>query len=555
MDVCTLPLGQSAAADMQLVAVKGRETDEEHMNPASELATPESIHHAVMPRRSNLSPSPTLPAAHEFCPRIRSGMQCVVSERSRLGMRVAFLLYATYLSAANSYSSDTAPVAPAPGMLIKNVHIVDVEHTNVLDDQWVLLEGERISGTGSVDEVPGAGNAVVVDGKKGYLIPGLFDAHVHLTSSIDTFTPLLVAHGVTAVRDLGGPTQLILSLKRNAADRDSPCPDIFATGAIVDGDPPIWPFSEACKSAEDARAAVRRLASLGVDQIKVYSMLTADAYRAAVEEATSLGLKVTGHVPSAVRLEDVLKAGQDCIEHLEGFGPLLAELAAGTGVTANEDYADRMRGWLAWNNVDRARLRSHLAEHAAAGVTHCPTLIVMHSMGRIADAADPPQRDPRMKYVSPRSLNFWNRPRYAQVSRLVAQTMPARAALTFEIYRAGIPLVVGTDLANPYVFAGSSVHDEMNMFQAAGIPAADVLKMATIGPAVLCDAADRLGSIATGKVASLVLLRENPLEDIAHVSGIEAVWLRGRHLDRSALDALLAKIERDVGAANPLPVP
>ncbi|HMP77958.1 MAG TPA: amidohydrolase family protein [Pirellulaceae bacterium] len=434
--------------------------------------------------------------------------------------------------------------------IIENVRVVDVAAGTASEPQRVLIVGTKIAAIGEFELPPGE-DAIVIDAEGRYLIPGLFDAHVHLVSDLDHFAPLLVAHGVTSVRDMGGPTELILGIKRSAADSSDPIPDITATGAIIDGPQPVWPFSEPCESVEQAEAAVKKLVAAGVDQIKVYSLLPADAYRAAVRQAHRLGLKVTGHVPYSVSLADAAAAGQNCIEHLEGFGPLLSELTPRQEESsASSPMAAAFQGWSRWREVDRDRLREAIRQQAIAQIYHCPTLVVMHSIGRIGNPDDDPRRDPRMKYVSPSMLSFWDSGRYGDFSPRARAAVPAMKELVGEMYREHVTLVVGTDLANPFVFAGSAVHDEMEHFVEAGIPPAEVLKMATYYPAHLCGVADERGSIETGKTASLVLLDANPLEQISAVRQIRAVWLRGKHFDRAALDDWLAQVERSARGAE-----
>lgn len=437
---------------------------------------------------------------------------------------------------------DPANTKPLPITLIENVRVVLVEESFVTPPQNVMIQGEQIRAIGTPLEMGIDGEHQTVDGTGLFLIPGLFDSHVHLVSDPDNFAPLLVAHGVTSVRDLGGPTELVVGLKREAASRRSPCPDITVTGAIIDGNPPVWPFSEVCETPDQARQAVRKLAAAGVDQIKVYSLLKADVWRAAVEEARQVGLPATGHVPFSVPIEDAVSAGQRCIEHLEGFASLFNRMAPDPQAPELPQMAAAFRGWSRWDKVDRVALREHLAQHARAGTFHCPTLIVMRSIGRISDPADDPREDPRMEWTSSTMVGFWQTGKYDGFSPLARQALPAMSELVGEMHRAGVPMVVGSDLANPYVFPGSSVHEEMELLVAAGIPPAEVLKMATINAARLCGVEKERGLIEVGQTASLVLLRENPLENISAVRAIEGVFLRGKHFSRSALNRQLNNV-------------
>jgi hypothetical protein len=156
-----------------------------------------------------------------------------------------------------------------------------------------------------------------------------------------------------------------------------------------------------------------------------------------------------------------------------------------------------------------------------------------------------------MAYVPESLKSFWGSGPYGSFSKWAADSVKPKQQMVAELHRAGVPLVIGTDLANPNVFAGSSVHEEMKLWQDAGIPAADVLRAATIEPAKLCDIADDTGAIAQGKLASLVLVRANPLDDIANAARIEAVLLAGRYFDRAALDRLLDETQRYAEGTRP----
>jgi imidazolonepropionase-like amidohydrolase len=440
---------------------------------------------------------------------------------------------------------------PQPTLqVIDQVTVIDVENGKALPDQRVVVRDQVIAAVGPRDTIAIPESAELIPGRGLFLIPGLFDAHVHLTTAPDSFGPLLVAHGVTSVRDLGGPTEQILAIKREAADNFStPTPDITATGAIIDGKPPVWPFSEAVETEAEAVAAVRKLASAGVDQIKVYSKLNREAYFATVAEAKRLGLKVTGHVPYSVSLSEAVNAGQDAIEHLEGFGPLLNQLASAPEVEGSQ-MIKAFQGWSHWSEVERDALRKELESHRAKGVVHVPTLAVMAGIGRISNPADDPRKDPLMKYVASSTRAFWESGQYGQFSPRAKAALPAMTEMVAELHRNGIQLAIGTDLANPYVFAGRSVHDEMQRFVEAGIEPAEVLRMATLIPAELCGVTGERGMIAPGKTASLVLLRANPLENINAIREVDAVWLRGRHFNRQRLDQLLAELENRSPATN-----
>lgn len=447
---------------------------------------------------------------------------------------------------------DQPPAAQpaAPAYIIGNVTIIDVENGATQPGRWVRLEN------GSIKAVHAArperlDGATLIDATDHYLIPGLMDSHVHYSASPETFGPLLVAHGVTCVRDLGAPTQAILEMRRTSRQTDIFAPDIICTGAIIDGDPPVWPFSEPVDTEEEARAAVNKLHDAGVDQIKVYSLLKRDVYLAAVDEARKLGLKAVGHVPDSVSFDDVIQARQSSLEHMMGLEKLLLQL---TNDSIREDDTQHpwhaFRGFGKYDQADKAQLHANLLRLKEADIAVCPTVAVMAGIARLTD--DQGQSDPRLADVPPHLVSFWNNPQMQGFATQMAAVVPIWIKLIGDLHKAGVTLLVGTDLANAYVFAGSSVHEEMQFFADAGLPAEVVLRSATITPAKFCGVDDKQGSIAPGKTASLVLLRANPLDDIQNVAEIEAVFLRGRYYDRAALDAELKKVRAIVESAKPI---
>jgi imidazolonepropionase-like amidohydrolase len=434
------------------------------------------------------------------------------------------------------------------GFLIDDVTVVDVEGGRTEPRRSVVISGGRIV---SITPSGGGGGQGLhrIEGSGLYLMPGLFDAHVHFSASPETFGPLLVAHGVTCIRDTGAPTDLILGLRSQARQDASTIPDIICTGAIVDGDPPIWPFSEPCDEPQEARAAVRKLHAAGVDQIKVYTQLPREAYLAAVQEAHALGLKVTGHVPTSVTLREALEAGQDCCEHLTGFDGEIGRLAGWQPPDGETSPFAWFGAWGLYSTVGQSDLASLAAAVARSGMHQCPTLVVRAGVVRAADQGAA-QRDPRMAYVPATLRSSWGGAQ-AEMARHAASAVAPMTAMVGELHRAGVPLMVGTDLANAYVFAGSAVHEEMRSFQEAGIGPAEVLRAATVVPARFCGVAGSLGAVQEGKVASLVLVAADPLEDVANAARIEGVFLRGRFLDRAALDALLEDVRAAVAATLP----
>lgn len=459
---------------------------------------------------------------------------------------IAAVAFAATLSMGITAAEDTRPAAPV--FAIADVAIVDVEAGRLLENQTVVLRNDRIEAIGPAADVTAPDGARTIDGRGKYLIPGLFDAHVHYIAE-DFFGPMLVAHGVTFVREMGNWTESILPLRDRLNAGDALGPRMIATGAIIDGDPPVWPFSERCSTPEQGREAVARLAEAGVDQIKVYSRLKADVYNAIVEEAHARNLMAVGHIPHDITVEQAIAAGQRSCEHFERFPELIARLAGKELET--EPFWKQYAGWGYLPDVDRDGLAKVLADTKAAGMVHCPTLVAFDGY-RIASDKDQP-RPAMIDLVPAAMIAQWDQMgggRMADAFTLMIQRAPE---LLLEMHNAGVELVCGSDLANPYLIPGQSLHLEMVKFQKAGIPAAEVLRYATIKPARFCGVDDRLGTVAVGKSASLVLLNANPLDDVANVTGIDGVFHQGRYFSRADLDQMLDKLRREVSAPTTAP--
>jgi hypothetical protein len=288
------------------------------------------------------------------------------------------------------------------------VTVVDVEKGDLLPDQTILVEGELIRRIAPRAELPVPAAARTIEAAGLFVIPGLVDAHVHYVDP-ETYGPMFIANGVTLVRDMGGPTESVVAMRDRLQRREMLGPEMVVTGAILDGDPPIWPFSETCPTPERAREAVRKLIGLGVDQLKVYSLLPRESYFAILDEARKAGIKAVGHVPDSITLEDAVEAGQASVEHLTGFPGLIARLT-GKAEESRPNFRQAFSFWNFYPKVDRDGLKVALAKLKSSGAVQCPTLVVIRGIGR---GGEPDvSKDPRLQYVSPMFRAMWNSDRY-----------------------------------------------------------------------------------------------------------------------------------------------
>jgi imidazolonepropionase-like amidohydrolase len=339
------------------------------------------------------------------------------------------------------------------------------------------------------------------------------------------------------VRDMGMPNEVIFNLREALRSGAVVGPELVTGGAILDGDPPLIPLiSVGVKTPEEGRAAVRRQAELGVDFIKVYSSLAKEVFLAILDEATKLGLQCVGHVPDTIYIEEAASAGLHSCEHFFGFEKVIGKLLGDEvrlvyeGMGSRADYFQRL------GEVPDGELEAFYQRMAANGMAVCPTAVTfkvgVHIQSYMSGSF------PHREMVSEGVRGMWQM-MWGQQNDLEEYIWRGWMEMVAGLHKARVPLMVGTDLMLPGVLPGYAVHDEMAIWQEAGIPAADVLRGATLTPARVLGLERWLGSVTAGKTASLVLVRGDPLQDVRNAQAIEAVFLRGRYFGREELDALM----------------
>jgi imidazolonepropionase-like amidohydrolase len=279
--------------------------------------------------------------------------------------------------------------------------------------------------------------------------------------------------------------------------------------------------------------------------IKTYSRLNKDVFLAIVDEAHKYGLKVVAHLPESVYIEDAAAAGLDSSEHFNGFEKVIANLLGEPvnlsfrGQAADADYLQRL------SEVNPEELQGVYQRIRASGMTICPTVVTFKSFTNVTAILN--GSFPRSEYVSPTVMELW-KSLWTQQSDLPSFIWMNWVQMVVGLNTAGVPLMVGTDLMVPGILPGYSVHEEMKIWQDAGIPPIDILRSATIVPVQFMGLGERLGSVSEGKTASLVLVHGNPLEDISNAEQIEGVFLQGQYFSRSDLDRFLDEAKK---FANP----
>jgi imidazolonepropionase-like amidohydrolase len=359
----------------------------------------------------------------------------------------------------------------------------------------------------------------------------------------------MVANGVLGARDMHSLLSIIVPLKRAVASGAQIGPRLIVAGPAVDGHNSLLPGSRVVRTVDEAREAVRELKGGGVDFIKTYSSLPKDLYFAVAGEAKRERIPFVGHVPYPVTAAEASDAGQRSMEHLTevdvGTSRDEAAIKAEEVEAMNQGHrsipdANRLRA-----TYDSAKAASLFARFRRNGTWLVPTLVVLHQPGQLGQGGHLAD-DSLLAYI-PKSLReFWvGFP--PELATAMGALDRVHADLVGKINRAGVPMLAGSDCPNPYVYPGFSLHDELGLLVHAGLTPAEALRTATINPARFLGVTDSLGVVSKGKVADLVLLDANPLDDIANTKQIRAVIQGGRLLDRAALDGLLGHAKELAG--------
>lgn len=463
---------------------------------------------------------------------------------------------------------------PAAGQSIAftGVTVIDVVDGAAEPGQTVIVTGDRITAVGAADGVVAPTGATVIDGRGKFLIPGLWDMHAHMANDVwepvpwdfhtpapeepdqrDIYLPAYLAYGVTGIREMSGG---LVSLRiRDRIERGELLgPHTVVGSPLLDGPEPMVPDHQVIPidGAERAREVVTELDAQGFDFLKPYSFLSAESYRALHARARELGLEVSGHVPIDVDVWEAAELGQRTVEHLTGveFGCSRREdelrkdyLARIRALNAESSHEDRLEiftrsEWEPLQSLDPTRCGA-LFEHLAAHDTWVvPTLVFQRMISYPDDPAV--AADPNLRYVHPDERDPRARADQYSPERRLRPVYAHRTSLISQLHQAGVGILAGTDLTG-----GFPLHAELEILAGNGLSPLDALRTATINPAHYLGRDDALGSIEVGKIADLVLLGANPLEDISNTRSIEAVVFQGHLLDRTRLDRMLEELAVD----------
>jgi imidazolonepropionase-like amidohydrolase len=443
-------------------------------------------------------------------------------------------------------------------LVILHVTVINPGTSSVEPDRAVTVSGDHITAVSGSANFQPPSHARTIDGTGQFLIPGLWDMHVHTAfgdwfpGGRDIILPLLVANGITGVRDMGGDIPVLFAWRKQIASGELIGPRMVVSGPMLDGylaDGKTFrfPSSIPVTSVEDAVAAVDSLKAQHVDFIKVQSLIPHDAYLAAATEAHKQGLPFVGHVPDTVRIDEAVAVGQKSIEHMMGS-------AAGCSTVEDRVIKGEVDTQLLLDSFDQQKCDKMMKLLAQRQVWQVPTL-VWERGGTFLDQLDW-KHQPLDRYVPAHWRDVtWRRFEEQMMPGLQKDPLALRRrsfaqemAIAGAMHRAGVPFLAGTDSApGIYIIPGFSLHDELANFVEAGFTPMEALQTATSNPALFLERND-IGAVKPGGLADLVLLSANPLSDIQNTKKINAVVINGRFLDRAALDQMLAQVEASAKA-------
>ncbi|GJM34214.1 MAG: amidohydrolase [Saprospiraceae bacterium] len=446
--------------------------------------------------------------------------------------------------------------------------MVDVKKGALLKDtKDIYIRGNRITGIATHANRYPKPDTKVIDGSGKYIIPGLWDMHAHPddpemwrmppdAASRDLLLPLFVLYGVTGIRDMAGSMETIKAWKTNIKKKELLGPEVFACGPLLDGPNPMWDGSVGIASLDKVRIVVDSLKATGADFLKVYSLLPDSTYFELSRYAKSIHFPFVGHVPFTVTTVEASITGMKSQEHLLN---LLIDCSTVADQIYNNtldygDITDALDKYIFRNNLimdtyDPQKAKAIFKVFVQNKTWHTPTISMWYKNAYFEEEVKkdsiyyPYLPQYMRKYWQPEVNDHLQR-RSPEIIDLKKRLVSRYLQVINKMNEAGVKLLAGTDMgANPLCFPGISLHNELALLVEAGLTPAEALKTATINPALFLEVEKDYGTVTKGKVADLVILDENPLEDITNTRKIFAVVRNGEVLSAESIKAELKAIE------------
>ncbi|HZA68897.1 MAG TPA: amidohydrolase family protein [Nitrososphaeraceae archaeon] len=425
----------------------------------------------------------------------------------------------------NAASTIQTPLTAMPNQRSaqNNAGIIILENATVIDgtgdlpkpNTTIVINGSRIAdlsnnATFNSDLPFAAKNVINLTGK--YIIPGLFDMHAHVAnvlknsynqSESEDMLSMLLAYGITTIRNTGGPTEQSVALKKNISEGKIMGPQIFTAGQLLNTPQIPVPFVEKqVVTEQDVRQEVGNQIEAGVDYVKLYVGLTPKLAQAAIHEAHSNGTKVIGHL-YLTSWTDAANLGIDALTHGIPVSPFLLSKESKQKFSESGDHPFNHFLWLDLVDLNGPEIGEMIDALVSNNIPVDPTLGIYEAMIK---------EEPYNQYLWPKVLQ-----------------------LTKMLYENGVTILSGSDIPNFDLVPGASLHHELEIMVDAGIPPLEVIKIATSNGAQALDIGDNVGTVELGKQADMIILSDNPLDDIRNTKKIEAVIVDGQFIDNKQI--------------------
>lgn len=433
------------------------------------------------------------------------------------------------------------------------VNVIPMDRERILANQTVIVRNGVVAEIGDASRVKVPKDAVAIDGKGKYLIPGLVDMHTHLLSDSDEYPDsiapdelrVMVANGVTTVRFMIGTPELLKLRERSAAGAIV-APTIYVASPHLTGREQGNNF--VVKTTDEAREAVRKSKAAGYDFIKITTFVPSLIYESAVDEAKKIGIRVVGHADSRfVGVERAWKAGQQ-IEHLDGYMELLLRPDAPMKGSVSDLYIYAPDNWKSFEYMDESKIPEIARKTVASNPFVDPTQHFMkNTFGRLR-TEESIRAQPDFKFYPPKVqeqwLDFYRRNRFINTVPLDkrAHWVDLRNKLIKAIHDAGGKIMAGSDTPEFLFLYGFSQHRELKALADAGLSNYAVLAAGTRNAHEFLGTINRSGTIQKGKQADLILLNSNPLDSIGATEDRMGVMLKGKWYTQSELNGWLDEI-------------
>lgn len=439
-------------------------------------------------------------------------------------------------------SSFVSVMAQSGEIAFVGVNVLAMESEEVLKKQTVIIKEGKIMEIGSCKKVKPSKNAFKIKAKRKYLMPGIAEMHAHIPTpqgdddtNVKETLVLYMSNGITTIRGmLGSPYHL--KLMEDLSQKPNYFPRIYTSAPSLNGN--------SVKSKEEARQKVKQYKKDGYHFLKLHPGLTLENFDEIVRTANEVGIEFSGHVSTAVGVRHSIESKYASIDHLDGFVEGLVPESAGVHPDSNGFFGVNFT-----DKVDLSLLPDLVKTTKENNVWLVPTHVLMpHIIGTID--VNTLSGMPEMKYVSSKTRFQWrsvksqivNDPNYD--AEVVKEFLKIRNKILLAMHKAGVGILLGSDAPQIFNVPGFSIQHEMKAMVEAGMTPYEVLRTGTVNPAIFFDAEEEYGKVKVGHSADLILLTDNPLDDIQNMQKIEGVMVRGLWNSKASIDKTLEGIAK-----------